>query len=135
MLNKRLLKGVFFITVTYFTAFLGTLVVMGPTLILLWLRPGLFRWMNDRLIVWWLVLPTVRSLRYSSFVYFTFPAWFVNINIMFLEKLYSISFLALLNNSPQHHFVCILVIKLLQYFFLSWVCVAGCILNRAGSVR
>ena len=62
MLNRRLLKGVFFIAATYSAAFLGPLVVMGPTLILLWLRPSLFRWVNDRLMVWWLVLPTVRVL-------------------------------------------------------------------------
>lgn len=61
MLNKPLLKGIFFIAVIYATALLGTLVIMGPTLILLWLRPNLFRWVNDRLIVWWLVLPTVRA--------------------------------------------------------------------------
>ena len=59
MLDKRLLKGVFYLEVTYSKTFLGTSVGMSATLILLWLGPSLFRWINDRLIVWWLGLPTV----------------------------------------------------------------------------
>ena len=49
-------------TILYASAFLGTITVMGPTLLLLWFQPKWFRWINDRLVVIWLVLPPVRIL-------------------------------------------------------------------------
>ncbi|CAH3196769.1 unnamed protein product, partial [Porites evermanni] len=50
-----------FVAVLSFTSFMGTIVIMGPTLILLWLRPSWFRWINDRLMVIWLTLPPCLS--------------------------------------------------------------------------
>lgn len=41
----------------YTTSLVGTVVIMGPTLLLLWLQPRWFRWVNDRLICIWLCLP------------------------------------------------------------------------------
>ena len=61
-LNRRFFKGALFVAVLSFTSFMGTIVVMGPTLILLWLRPSWFRWINDRLMVIWLTLPPVRLI-------------------------------------------------------------------------
>ncbi|KAL9952462.1 hypothetical protein ACROYT_G039724 [Oculina patagonica] len=58
MFSKQLLKGIAFMAITIPTSFLGPVVIMGSTLILLWLWPSLFRWINDRLMVWWLILPT-----------------------------------------------------------------------------
>ena len=126
MLNKPLLKGIFFIAVIYYTAFLGTLVIMGPTLILLWLRPSSFRWVSDRLMVWWLVLPTVRSLDNFLSVYFSVycqVSW---------KMIFSLTHCSL---PSEMIFTYILVIDLLQHFFLSWAYVAGCMMNPAGSVR
>ena len=54
-----MLKGVLFVFVLYGTAFFGTIFVMGPTLVLLWLQPRWFRWISDRLVVIWLSLPPV----------------------------------------------------------------------------
>ena len=55
----------------YTTALVGTVVIMGPTLLLLWLQPRWFRWVNDRLICIWLCLPPVRFMVYVclNFVY------------------------------------------------------------------
>ena len=55
----------------YTTSLVGTVVIMGPTLLLLWLQPRWFRWVNDRLICIWLCLPPVRFVVYVclNFVY------------------------------------------------------------------
>lgn len=59
-------------TVLFATALLGTTVIMGPTLFLLWLQPKWFRWINDRLMTIWLALPPVGILIYAILVYCSF---------------------------------------------------------------
>lgn len=65
------LKGAVFTITLYTTSLVGTVVIMGPTLLLLWLQPRWFRWVNDRLICIWLCLPPVRFVVYVclNFVY------------------------------------------------------------------
>ena len=60
--NRLFFKGALFVAVLSLTSFMGTVFAMGPTLILLWLRPRWFRWINDRLMVIWLTLPPVRVI-------------------------------------------------------------------------
>lgn len=69
-LNRRFFKGALFVAVLSFTFFMGTIVIMGPTLILLWLRPRWFRWINDRLMVIWLTLPPVRLIYLFLYAFF-----------------------------------------------------------------
>ena len=54
-------RGLFYCLVLYLCAFFGCIFLMGPTMPLLWLRPQWFRWVNDRLISSWLLLPPVRK--------------------------------------------------------------------------
>lgn len=49
--------GLLYFLALYFCSFFGSILLMGPTLPLLWLRPRWFRWINDRLIISWLFLP------------------------------------------------------------------------------
>ena len=56
---RNFVGGLFYLLVLYFAATLGSIFLMGPFLPLLWLRPSWFRWINDRLIVSWLLLPPV----------------------------------------------------------------------------
>lgn len=72
MLTRPLFKGFLFLTVIYFTALLGTIVIMGPTLVLLWIRPKWFRWVNDRLMVIWLGLPPVSLTNDICLYFFSF---------------------------------------------------------------
>ena len=51
MSTRPFFNGIIFLTILYATAFVGTIVVMGPTLFLLRLQPRWFRWINDRLTV------------------------------------------------------------------------------------
>ena len=51
--------GVLYVLALYFCATFGAIFLMGPSLPLLWLRPRWFRWINDRLIMSWLLLPPV----------------------------------------------------------------------------
>lgn len=51
--------GLFYVLALYCCATFGSIFLMGPSLPLLWLRPRWFRWINDRLIMLWLVLPPV----------------------------------------------------------------------------
>lgn len=60
--------GVLYVLALYFCATFGTIFLMGPTLPLLWLRPRWFRWINDRLIMWWLLLPPVSELKANLIV-------------------------------------------------------------------
>ena len=68
--------GVFFLTVLYLSALFGSIFLMGPTLLLLWLRPPWFRSVNDRVITLWLYLPAVSiHISKSSFYHFFFVIW------------------------------------------------------------
>ena len=64
-------------TVLSATALFGTIVVMGPTLLLLWLQPKWFRWINDRLMTIWLALPPVGILIYAILVHFFFSVYLI----------------------------------------------------------
>ncbi|PFX34921.1 lysocardiolipin acyltransferase 1-like isoform X1 [Stylophora pistillata] len=57
MATVHRLRGFLFVCFLYYTCLIGTIVVMGPTLILLCLQPRWFRWVDDNLIAVWLVLP------------------------------------------------------------------------------
>lgn len=85
MATVQRLKGFIFLAFLYYTGLFGTIVIMGPTLILLCLRPRWFRWVNDHLTVWWLVLPPV-STYHSNIVHnIFFPNFWV---LMLLVSLY-----------------------------------------------
>ncbi|RMX40860.1 hypothetical protein pdam_00006481 [Pocillopora damicornis] len=66
MATVQRLKGFIFLAFLYYTGLFGTIVIMGPTLILLCLRPRWFRWVNDHLTVWWLVLPPRKEKGFGS---------------------------------------------------------------------
>ena len=72
MSTRPFFNGIIFLTILYATAFVGTIVVMGPTLFLLRLQPRWFRWINDRLTVIWLLLPPVGTSNITQFTCFYF---------------------------------------------------------------
>lgn len=61
MFTNRSFKGFLYVTILYVTSLIAAILVMGPTLILLWLQPRWFRWINDRFVAIWLTLPPVRT--------------------------------------------------------------------------
>ena len=65
--------GLFYCLALYSCAFFGCIFLMGPTMPLLWLRPQWFRWVNDRLISSWLLLPPVRKtlLEHCSWCFYS----------------------------------------------------------------
>ena len=81
MATVQRLKGFIFLAFLYYTGLFGTIVIMGPTLILLCLRPRWFRWVNDHLTVWWLVLPPV-STYHSNIVHNILLPSFLGFNVI-----------------------------------------------------
>ena len=65
--------GLLYCLALYSCAFFGCIFLMGPTIPLLWLRPQWFRWVNDRLISSWLLLPPVRKtfLKHCSWCFYS----------------------------------------------------------------
>ena len=68
MVAIRSIKGFLFVLILAVTSTILTPLFLGPTLILLWLKPRWFRFINDSLVTVWLGLPVVSlydiSLRY-----------------------------------------------------------------------
>lgn len=121
MSTRPFFNGIIFLTILYATAFVGTIVVMGPTLFLLRLQPRWFRWINDRLTVIWLLLPPVGTSNITQFTSFYFLPHLSNFFVWIMSK-------KLLWISPylfEYVFVCYqkliihLVTKLMFESFLS----------------
>nr|XP_033793960.1 lysocardiolipin acyltransferase 1 isoform X1 [Geotrypetes seraphini]XP_033793961.1 lysocardiolipin acyltransferase 1 isoform X1 [Geotrypetes seraphini]XP_033793962.1 lysocardiolipin acyltransferase 1 isoform X1 [Geotrypetes seraphini]XP_033793963.1 lysocardiolipin acyltransferase 1 isoform X1 [Geotrypetes seraphini]XP_033793965.1 lysocardiolipin acyltransferase 1 isoform X1 [Geotrypetes seraphini]XP_033793966.1 lysocardiolipin acyltransferase 1 isoform X1 [Geotrypetes seraphini]XP_03379396 len=58
-LNKAMVswKGVYFVIVLFMGSFLGSIFMLGPFLPLMFVSPGWYRWITDRVVATWLTLP------------------------------------------------------------------------------
>nr|XP_033793969.1 lysocardiolipin acyltransferase 1 isoform X2 [Geotrypetes seraphini]XP_033793970.1 lysocardiolipin acyltransferase 1 isoform X2 [Geotrypetes seraphini]XP_033793971.1 lysocardiolipin acyltransferase 1 isoform X2 [Geotrypetes seraphini]XP_033793972.1 lysocardiolipin acyltransferase 1 isoform X2 [Geotrypetes seraphini]XP_033793973.1 lysocardiolipin acyltransferase 1 isoform X2 [Geotrypetes seraphini] len=50
-------KGVYFVIVLFMGSFLGSIFMLGPFLPLMFVSPGWYRWITDRVVATWLTLP------------------------------------------------------------------------------
>ncbi|XP_030855063.1 lysocardiolipin acyltransferase 1 [Strongylocentrotus purpuratus] len=61
ILNNRF-GGFIFMTLLWFTAFFGSMLMMGPLIPLMFIRPLAFRYINDNLMALWLTLPVLLNI-------------------------------------------------------------------------
>ncbi|XP_054758615.2 lysocardiolipin acyltransferase 1-like isoform X1 [Lytechinus pictus] len=61
ILNNKV-GGFLFVSLLSFTAFFGSMLMMGPLIPLMFIRPLAFRHINDNLMVLWLTLPVVKVI-------------------------------------------------------------------------